>query len=412
MRTILHCDMNNFYASVECFKNPKIKDFPVAVGGDRESRHGIILAKNYIAKKYNISTGETIYSAKQKCPDLVVVPPDFKTYMEFSRAAREIYNSYTDQVESFGLDENWLDVTGSARLFGTGEKIATELRQKIKKNLGVTISVGVSYNKIFAKLGSDLKKPDATTVISAGNYKEVAWPLPASDLLYVGPKTDLKLKKYGIKTIGNIANCDVKILRSVLGKNGEMLWGFANGYDSSPVKTIDFTEMPKSIGNSTTTYRDLVTDDDIKIGLMVMCESVASRMREKSLRCTTAQLHIRDKDLVTYERQCKMSYPCCDAKGLFEATFALYKENFESSLAVRSIGVRATDFVPDKNIQLSFDTDAERTLKQENLEHQIDKIRKKYGTSAIKQGTVLFDQRLASLDPKNDNVIYPENFFH
>ena len=412
MRTILHCDMNNFYASVECYKNPAIRNLPVAVGGNQEARHGIILAKNYIAKKYNIQTGEPIVSAKRKCPDLVVVPPDFKTYMEYSNEAREIYYSYTDQVESFGLDENWLDVTGSAQTFGTGEKIAGELREKIKKRLGVTISVGVSYNKIFAKLGSDIKKPDATTIISKSNYREVAWPLPASDLLYVGPKTDIKLKKYGIKTIGGIANTDVKILKILLGKNGEMLWGFANGFDCSPVKTMDHFQIPKSIGNSTTTYRDLVSDDDVKIGLMVMCESVASRMRDINLRCNTVQLHIRDKNLVTTERQCKLSYPCCDAKSLFEATFALYKNHFKNSPAVRSIGVRATDFIPDKNIQLSFDTDAYKISKQENLERQIDIIRKKYGTSAIRQGTVLFDSKLAQLDPKNDNVIYPESYFN
>ncbi len=188
-RTILHSDLNAFYASVECFCNPKIRHLPVAVGGDAEARHGIVLAKNNLAKSFGIITGETIWNAKQKCNDLVVVPANFERYLKFSRLVREIYAEYTDQMEAFGIDESWLDVTGSLYLFGSGKRIADEIRHRVYMELGLTVSIGVSFNKIFAKLGSDIKKPNATTVITRDNYRAVVWGLPASDLLYVGRST-------------------------------------------------------------------------------------------------------------------------------------------------------------------------------------------------------------------------------
>jgi len=255
-RVILHSDLNNFYASVECLYNPDLRDKPVAVGGDVEARHGIILAKNYHAKKYGILTGEAIWQAQQKCRDLVVVPPNFKRYMRFSQMARDIYADYTDQCESFGLDECWLDVTGSYRLFGDGKAIADKIRERIKFEMGITASVGVSFNKIFAKLGSDIKKPDATTIISKDNFKDVVWKLPVNELLYVGRATHKKLNRYGIKTIGDLANTELKYLEYWLGKWGCMLWTFANGYDTSPVSNIGAKSLIKSVGNSTTTPRD------------------------------------------------------------------------------------------------------------------------------------------------------------
>jgi len=230
-RVILHSDLNGFYASVECLYNPAIRTKPVVVCGNVENRHGIILAKNELAKKFKIRTGEAIWQAKQKCPELVTVPPNFDRYMHFSRAAREIYNRYTDKVEAFGLDECWLDVSGSTKLFGCGEKLAKEIRTVIRDELGLTVSIGVSWNKIFAKLGSDIKKPDAQTVISKENYKKLAWELPASDLLYVGRSTAKKLANYCILTIGDIATTSPEIIKSMLGKWGETLWVFANGKD-------------------------------------------------------------------------------------------------------------------------------------------------------------------------------------
>ena len=232
-RAILHSDCNGFYASVECLHHPEIRNKPVAVSGDAENRHGIILAKNEIAKKYNIKTGEAIWQAKQKCPDLITVPPHFDLYKRFSKMARRIYSEYTDKIEPFGLDEAWLDVTDNKNM--NGKEIALEINRRIKQELGITVSIGVSFNKIFAKFGSDYKKPDAITEITRENYRDIVWNCPAIDLLYVGRATGRKLESIGIYTIGDIATADVTLLRSYLGKWGDLIYGFANGYDSSTV---------------------------------------------------------------------------------------------------------------------------------------------------------------------------------
>lgn len=277
-RVILHSDCNSFYASVECLHRPEIRDKPVAVGGEPEHRHGMILTKNLIAKKYGVKTGEPLWKAKQKCPELIIINPDYKLYMRFSEMARKIYLDYTDRVEPFGIDECWLDVTGSTGLFGNGEKIAQEIRGRIKYELGITVSVGVSFNKVFAKLGSDYKKPDAVTVIAKENYKNIVWPLPVEDLLYVGPATKRKLNSYGINTIGKLANMPQNYLHSYFGKWGDMLHDFSNGIDYSPVAEYNHIREVKSIGNSTTTIRDLVNNEDVKMVLFVLAGSVGRRM--------------------------------------------------------------------------------------------------------------------------------------
>ena len=392
MSTVLHCDMNNFYASVECSKRPELNKFPVAVGGDEKMRHGIVLAKNYNAKKFNIITGESLCSARKKCPELVILPPDFKLYREYSKAANKIYYGYTDQVEDFGPDESWLDVTGSTWRFGNGTAIANEIREKIRNELGVTVSVGVSFNKVFAKLGSDMKKPDATTVITENNFKNVVWPLPASDMLFVGKSGNARLSEFGIRTIGDIARTDVRILKRILGKNGELLWEYANGLDRSPVAYADEAEIPKSIGNTTTAYRDLTCDEDIRIFLLAMCESVAYRMRKKHLRCTTVTLHTKTANFVACERQVLVSYPICDSKSLFETAFMIYKKNFPNGGVFRSVGVRASNLVSENNIQLAMDTDIEKTERREKLERSLDAIKEKYGSGVIKTATVMMDK--------------------
>ena len=261
-RTILHCDCNAFYASVECVLNPELKKVPMAVGGDEESRHGIILAKNELAKKYNIQTAETIWQAKKKCPDLVIVRPHHDLYYKYSKQVMDIYKRYTDYVESFGPDEAWLDVTGSKRLFGDGVKIANELRRIVREETGLTISVGVSFCKVFAKLGSDYKKPDATTVFSKSNWKQFIYPLSVRDLLFVGKKTGDELERLGVKTIGQLAKYDEHILVRHFGKAGNMLYRYANGLDSEPVKSIYEKEKVKSVGNGMTFRQDLVGEDD------------------------------------------------------------------------------------------------------------------------------------------------------
>ena len=408
-RVILHTDMNNFYASVECLYNPELRGKPVAVAGDPEARHGIVLAKNYLAKSYGVETGNPLWLAKQKCPDIVFTPPHYDLYIRYSQMAQEIYSEYTDQVESFGLDECWLDVSASTHLYGSGRQMADELRKRIKFELGITASVGVSFNKIFAKLGSDMKKPDATTVIEQGHFMEQVWPLPASDLLYVGRATEAKLKRYGIHTIGDIARTDIRLLDRLLGKNGIMLWLFANGRDTSEVSGFGSKGIIKTIGNSTTAPRDLITDDDIKITLWVLSEAVAERMRACDFLCKTVQISIRDTSLQSYERQGRLLSPSCTAKDIFHKAFALYCQN-RPEKPVRSLGVRACNLMVQEVKQLSLFDDEARRQKQEQLERTVDGLRKRFGHFSVQRGIMLADTHLSALDPVADHVIHPEAF--
>lgn len=408
MDVILHSDMNNFYASVECLDNPELRGKPVAVTGDPDARHGIVLAKNYEAKKFGIITGEPLWMARQKCPDIIFVAPRYERYIQLSKDAHKIYEEYTDRVESFGLDECWLDVTESTNLFGQGKEIADEIRNRVKKELGLTASVGVSYNKAFAKLGSDLKKPDATTVIGQ-DFKEKIWHLPADMLLYVGKATYGKLLKYGIHTIGDLACADISFLERLLGKNGIMLWAFANGLDQSPVSHMYSHRIVKTIGNSTTTPRDLTDDTDIKIILYILSESVAERMRKEHFYCRSVQISIRDNTLFSYERQGRLSIPSCTSQAVFEKAFALFKHNPPQN-PVRSLGVRACNLMVSQYRQLSFLADAVKDQKQEDLERAIDRIRQRYGHYAVQRGIMLTDTRLSHLDPIAEHTIYPEAF--
>ena len=296
-RCVLHIDMNNFFATVECRGRDDLVGKPVAVGGDAEARHGIILAKNHEAKAYGIRTGESIAEAKNKCPRLVILPAHYDEYIKVSRAARKIYSDYTDLIESFGIDECWIDVTESEYLFGGGERIADEIRGRVKRELGVTVSVGVSFNKVFAKLGSDLKKPDATTVISRENFKNTVWSLPAEELLFVGRSTKRRLNTLGIFTIGDLANADGNMLLRFLGKNGMMLQSFALGRDNAPVLRNEASYPVKSVGNSTTAPRDIKTEREAQIVFAVLCESVAVRLRAEGKKCTTVRISVRSSDL-------------------------------------------------------------------------------------------------------------------
>ena len=409
-RTVLHCDMNNFYASVEMLLHPELRGKPVAVAGDPQARHGIVLAKSYEAKRRGVKTGNALWMARQLCPDIIFVPPHFDEYLKFSRLAQEIYMDYTDQVESFGLDECWLDVTGSTDLFGDGKDIADVIRERIKRELGVTVSVGVSYNKIFAKLGSDLRKPDATTVISKEDYREIVWPLPVSDLLYVGPATTEKLRRYLIKTIGDLAKADWGLLQSLFGKVGTILKAFANGWDISPVASCDAQPQVKSIGNSTTTPKDLLTDRDIKITLYVLCESVAERLREQYLVCSTVQVWIRYDDLRSCERQASLDGYVCNSESLFKRAYELVQRNRKPDKPLRSLGVRACNLAPDIALQTSFFPEVKRAQRGNDLEKTVDTIRRRFGHHSIQRGIAMMDRDLSVLDPKNDHVIHPVGF--
>ena len=308
-RTVLHVDMNCFYASVEMLHRPQMRHVPMAVGGDPQARHGIVLTANYLAKRQGVKTGMALWQARQVCPDIQFVPPRMDLYLRFSRMAHEIYQEYTDLWEPYGCDEVWMDVSGSCSLMGDGLTIAQDISRRIKSELGLTVSIGVSYNKIFAKLGSDYKKPDAITTMGREEYRTKAWPLPVGDLLYVGKSTERKLQSMGIRTIGELAQMEEKYLRSRFGKIGLVLHSFANGWDDSPVKR-EHTHAPiKSIGNSTTTPRDLETDEDVKIILYVLAESVAARLRENGFKCHVVEISVRDNALHHFTRQHKIDRP-------------------------------------------------------------------------------------------------------
>lgn len=406
-RTILHIDCNKFYASVECLHNPEIRDKPVAVGGSQEDRHGIILTKNEIASEYGIQTAEPIWKAKQKCPDLIVVPPNFPLYVRFSGMARNIYMDYTDRIEPFGLDESWLDVTGSRK---SGEEIAQEIRERIKYELGITVSIGVSWNKIFAKFGSDYKKPDAVTVIDESNYKEIVWKSPCSDLLFVGPATKRKLNTYGIYTIGELACADISLLRSVFGKNGDVLHTFANGLDASPVSHISDEQAIKSVGNSTTTPRDMTDDNDIKTVFTVLSESVARRLREQGVKGKTVTITVRDSDLKHFTRQAQLGNYTDVSSEIISAAMELFRENYNWERPVRSIGVSVSDF-GDEMLQFDFNKTVEKHEKLEKIEHAVDEIRRRFGNYAVQRASMLSDTQLSGFNPHDDHTIHPVGFF-
>lgn len=400
-KEILHVDCNKFYASVECYLHPELRDKPVAVGGSEETRHGIILTKNEIASKYNLTVGEPLWKARQKCPELIIVPPNFPVYVEFSKKVRKILEDYTDLIEPFGLDENWLDVTGD--FYRNGYEMAQEIRKRVKEEVGITVSIGLSYNKIFAKLGSDYKKPDAVTVINKNNYKNIVWPLPCSDLLMIGKATTKKFNSYGIYTIGDVANADDKFLKNILGKNGLMLKRYANGQDTSPVRHMSAARDIKSIGNSTTTVRDLKNDKDVKIVFTVLAESVAKRMREHNLKGTTLSIQIRDNQLDSFIRQCKMEFPTNVSNEFVENAMKLFKANYNWKHPIRSLGLAVTDFDYDAVVQFDLSGSAEKREKLERLETAVDKLKNRYGNFCIQKATVLCDQKLGHFNPFDDH---------
>ena len=407
-RIILHADMNSFYASVECLHQPALRDKPVAVGGDAEMRHGIILAKNQLAKAFGVKTGEALWQARQKCPDLVIVHPHYDQYMRFSRLAREIYGEYTDRVEPFGLDECWLDVTGTESCRKGGEALAQELRRRIKAELGVTVSVGVSDNKVFAKLGSDYKKPDAVTVFSRREMGEKVWPLPVTDLLYVGPATGRKLRSYGVETIGQLARTPPEYLKSWFGKVGPMLHGFANGRDLTPVARAGEESPVKSVGNSMTTTRDLTSLEDISAVYWVLCESVAARLREGGFLCRTVQIGLRDFGLYSFERQLVLETPSCLAAELHRAAMDLAEANWDPRRPLRSVGVRGAELIPASSpCQLSLFREEKDREKQERLERSVEELRRRFGKAVIGRAAARLRGDLWSPDLEKTQVIHP-----
>lgn len=395
MRTILHSDMNNCYASIELLHHPELRGRPLAVGGDPEARHGIVLAKDQLAKKSGVKTGMALWQARQVCPNIIFVPPHMDLYLRFSRLAHEIYADYTDQQEAFGVDESWLDVTGSASCKGDGELIAKEISDRIKFELGITVSIGVSWNKIFAKFGSDYKKPDAITVINKENYRDIIWPQPVEDLLYVGSATKRKLNGYGITTIGQLAQTDPELLHRWLGKMGYVLSMFANGKDQTPVSHEAYSAPIKSIGNSTTTPRDLINENDVRIIAYVLAESVAARLRENNFKCKTVEISVRDNELYSFTRQMKISQPTDLTAEIAENAMRLFHENYHWHKPIRSIGVRACDLISAAcPIQLDLFVDEAKREKQHKLDVAVDVIRSRFGFDSIQRGLMYTDRLL------------------
>ena len=411
-RIILHSDCNRFYASVEMLHHPELEGLPLAVGGDPEARHGIVLTANYIAKRKGVKTGMALWQARAACPDLIFVPPRMDLYLRFSRMAREIYLEYTDQVENFGCDEAWLSVEKSRGIKGDGMTIAKEISDRIKTELGITVSIGVSWNKIFAKLGSDYKKPDAITLISRENYKRIVWPLPASDLLYVGRSTSRKLSSVGIRTIGELANADPSHLHSLLGKMGYVLHGFANGLDDSPVTTDGYHAPIKSIGNSTTAPRDLTCDTDVKIILMALSESVAARLRKNGFCAGVVEISIRDNGLFSFTRQVKLKRATNITDEIMKAAYGLFQSHYLWEHPIRSLGVRGSNLTLDHMpVQLSLFTDEELRERQEKLDRMTDEIRRRFGYFAIQRAFMKQDEHLSGLDA-GTHTVHPVGYFH
>lgn len=393
-RTILHCDLNAFYASVECLFRPELKEVPMAVGGDAENRRGIILAKNELAKRCGVATAETIWQARRKCPDLVVVRPQHHQYWKYSQLVNEIYYRFTDKVEPFGIDESWLDVTGSLNLFGSGREIADQIRGLVRSELGLTVSVGVSFNKIFAKLGSDYKKPDATTVIDLANYRSMVYPMPVCDLLFVGQAAAGVLTKLGIKTIGQLAECDKHLLASRLGKMGEKIHEYANGIDDSPVSEAGELREAKSVGNGMTFRRNLVGLDDITAGVSALSDSVATRLRRHGLRCHTVQVTIRDPGFKTISRQKKLGRPTHLSREIEAAALDIIKNSWRLDDPIRMLTITGLQLVGEDYLDqpsLFAETDDRQHDKLEKLEGTLDAIRSRFGKGSISFGAGFAD---------------------
>ena len=411
-RVILHVDANCFYASVACLYHPEFRDKPVAVCGDPAARHGIVLTANYPAKKCGVHVGQAVWQALQSCPGLVTVAPEYGLYTHFSKMMRDIWLEYSDRVEAFGLDESWIDMSHPDMTLEKGVRLADDLRARVKRELGITVSIGVADNKVFAKLGSDLKKPDGTTGIFPQNFRKKIWPLPANQLLYVGRSTTHALRRLGILTIGDLARADSRVLKNALGKNGLLLQAFALGMDCSPVMPACHEAALKSVGNSTTTCRDIATREDARCVFFLLAESVAARMREQGLKGRCLSISIRETSLARASCQMMLPRPTYVTEDLIYGACKLFDENFPDRLPLRSVGLSCSHLTPDTApCQLSFSGDDQRTEKLEKLDAAVDDLRRRYGHNIIQRGTVVLDKDFSLLSPKEENTIHPVPFF-
>lgn len=403
MPVILHSDLNNFYASCECLLNPELAGLPVAVCGKMSDRHGVVLAKNYIAKKLGVTTGMTVVEARTKASNIVFVEPHHDTYLYYSKRVKDIYRRYTDKIESFGIDEAWLDVTESVKSFGDGEKLANEIRERVKEEIGLTVSIGVSFNKTFAKLGSDLKKPDAVSVVSKENYKDVVWNLPVESLLGVGRATTKKLNDIGIWTVGSLARFDIKIIKHKLGKCGEQIWNWANGEDYDPVKKDNEHEEIKSVGNSTTFYRDIDDYNDLVTLICMLSESVVARMKKYDVGyAKTLHLSLVKSDLTRYGAQSAFVNPTMSSNDLISLALDIYNKNFKGVSPIRGVGVSVSNFIKEE--QMLILNMQEKRNKNEKVDKAVESLRSRFGNSSIKRGLLLLDRRYDQMQINGANI--------
>lgn len=390
MSIILHSDLNNFYASCECLNHPEYKNVPLVVCGKIKDRHGVVLAKNYVAKKYGIKTGDTVFEAERKAPELVAIEAHHDLYIFYSKLVKSIYAEYTDRVESFGIDEAWLDVTHSTKLFGDPEKIANEIRERVKSEIGLTVSIGVSFNKVFAKLGSDIKKPDAVTVISEQNYKDIVWKLNVEDLLFVGRATKQKLNDLGIFTIGDLAKFDLSFLKLKLGKVGETLWLYANGKDVSEVKKYKEHDEVKSVGNSFTFSRNLKNEQEVEALIYMLAESVSARLKVYDVgNATVVKLYVVDENLTHYAKQCLLPLQTKASGDIAETAIKLFKQIYNWAYTVRGVGVSVCNFV--KNEQLLLLPEQHKKENMEQVDKVVEKLRSRFGSKAINRANTVLD---------------------
>lgn len=406
-RTILHSDMNCYYASVEIMQHPELRGKPVAVCGAVEDRHGIVLAKSYEAKRMGVRTGMASWEARVFCPDLIIVSPHYDLYFKFSRFARHIYQQYSDEVEPFGLDECWIDVTRS-EIYGDGVEIAEKIRKEIREKLGLTVSIGVSWNKVFAKLGSDMKKPDAITIITPQNYRENVWPLPVSDLLYVGPATTRKLNGYGIHTIGDLAQRPDSFMKRLIGKNGVMIRQFAAGLDRSPVRPVDAKVPVHSVGKGITCTGDLHEKEEVSRVIIALAQDVGTRLRKLHAFASGIHLQLRMADLTFWQSQCRLETPVYSSPFLADAIIRHLLSQFPWQRPIRAVSIRTDRLIPDyvpRPINLFRPQDAAMGEKIEKLDTAIDEIRRRFGKDAIRPACLLNDLKMP--DDGRDEIRLP-----
>jgi len=408
-RVVLHSDLNNCYASIECMLQPSLKGKRIAVCGSVDDRHGIVLAKNQEAKKFGVKTGMAIWQAKQVCPELTIVPPQMDQYIKFSKIVREIYLRYSPEVESFGIDESWIELTGSPMLeMKTPLEVANDIRETVKQEVGLTVSIGVSFNKIFAKLGSDMKKPDAVTCIPRDHFQEIVWPLPVEDLLYVGRATAEKLQRRVIRTIGDLAQTDPKSLEYLLGKNGIMLWSFANGMDTSRVMPCDYQVPIKTIGHGITCVANLTSVDEVQRVFMQLSQEVGMKLRKHQLSAAGVQIGVRDNELSYRGYQCKLPYPTQSYTEIWQYGLQLFRDKHRWTNDIRSLTIRAIDLIPaSEAVQLDLWFDFSQHERKLVIEKTMEDLRRRFGIGIINYAALTKDMKLPGTIFEEHNMPAP-----